>query len=418
MDELKGRINTLKAKAHEERSRRLSSMSSRTPSPFVAKENWYNDAESVKSQPTASDSGLGWSSGPSQELPSLHRKKSGSNSDEDSRSSRSRTTAERTPPKYAESTYEDAEETLDKIKEEPEDSDEPSTPSTGVLRGFEQKVLMGPQDPTEEELGYNVDEILNGQHNSSFDDVEDYDRESSPDAASLDGQSEYFDSVPVMAERHEDRADAFDYENFFLHSAMGSYTRDRRDSVGSESSVETTRPSTPKRPATALKSVVEASSPPRAVPTGYGTLVEDTPGLHRRSQSVDSISTVATFQTATEGAGSDGEDEGEDPLDVVTQRMLSPAFQAPQAPLSNARSNGVHHHMEQHELAAAFLSSILGIEANGSKDVPPQDVALVEGVLDSLQAVVTNLRAQPRDYDRREWRRRLDAAKRALDQLE
>lgn len=424
MDELKGRINSLKAKASEDRSKRLSSMSSTSSSPFTAADKWYNDSASVKSHQLSVETNGGRRSASSPNPPSLHRKKSGS-TDEDSHSSRSRKTTERTQQTfYAESTYEDAEDTLGKIREEPEDSDEPSTPSTSVLAD-EQKVLMGPQDPTDDELGYNVDEILNGQHNRDFED-EEYDRESSPDAASLDGQSEYFDSVPVMAERHEDRADAFDYENFFLHSAMGSYTRDRRDSVSSESSVETTRPSSPKRPSTAMKAVTEASSPPRTVRTGFGTIVEDSPGLHRRSHSVESISTVATFQTATEGAGSNGSDDGDDPLDVVTQRILSPGFQSP-APPSPKRShapltNGVpsrqgHYPMQQHELSAAFLSSLLGTEENGSKDVPATDVALVEGVLSSLQSVVTNLRAQPRDYDKREWRRRLDAAKRALDQL-
>lgn len=143
---------------------------------------------------------------------------------------------------------------------------------------------------------------------------------------------------------------------------------------------------------------------------------------------MESISTVATFQTATEGAGSDGsDDDGEDPLDIVTQRILSPAMHSP-VPISPKQSidPAIHmppaqhgfHLMEQHELATAFLSSLLGIETHGSKDVPAQDVALVEGVLGSLQSVVANLRAQPRDYDRREWRRRLDAAKRALDELE
>jgi hypothetical protein len=71
--------------------------------------------------------------------------------------------------------------------------------------------------------------------------------------------TEYFDSAETPAERHEDREDAFDYENFFLHSAMGTYSREVRrgerpgsnssDSDGgdfsdgeSTGSVETTRP--------------------------------------------------------------------------------------------------------------------------------------------------------------------------------
>merc|ERR1712000_350069 len=47
------------------------------------------------------------------------------------------------------------------------------------------------------------------------------------------------------AERHEDRYDAFDYENMFLHSALGNYTgtgtRSDTPSESDNSSVTTTR---------------------------------------------------------------------------------------------------------------------------------------------------------------------------------
>lgn len=63
------------------------------------------------------------------------------------------------------------------------------------------------------------------------------------------------DVVQILEpERHEDRADAFDYENFFLHSALGNYSQtnlhrrnvsqvtvDSRNSYNSTDSVETTR---------------------------------------------------------------------------------------------------------------------------------------------------------------------------------
>ncbi|RDA94101.1 hypothetical protein CP533_6595 [Ophiocordyceps camponoti-saundersi (nom. inval.)] len=66
------------------------------------------------------------------------------------------------------------------------------------------------------------------------------------DEHSESGDSLYHDSSshPIS---HEDREDAFDYERFFLHSAMGTisqqgfYRRGSMSSEGSESSVETTR---------------------------------------------------------------------------------------------------------------------------------------------------------------------------------
>ncbi|KAH6898445.1 hypothetical protein B0T10DRAFT_578175 [Thelonectria olida] len=95
------------------------------------------------------------------------------------------------------------------------------------------------------------------------------------DFDSESGESLYHDTFqhPIS---HEDREDAFDYEHFFLHSAMGTISqqrleRERRGSFGSvssEESVETTR----------------------------GPIVD----LPRRS-SIDTMSSVNSFATATEG---------------------------------------------------------------------------------------------------------------------
>lgn len=97
----------------------------------------------------------------------------------------------------------------------------------------------------------------------------------------LDGWSESGDSMyhdtrqhPVS---HEDREDAFDYEHFFLHSAMGTLSRQprsRRGSSGSDESddsAETTRGPLPR---------------------------------HGRNPSLDTLTTVDSFTTAAEGRAS------------------------------------------------------------------------------------------------------------------
>ena len=74
-------------------------------------------------------------------------------------------------------------------------------------------------------------------------------QDAEPDVPSIPGGFQ-----TVEPERHEDRADAFDYENFFLHSALGNYsqvgfhrrnisqaTAHSRMSYESNDSVETTR---------------------------------------------------------------------------------------------------------------------------------------------------------------------------------
>ncbi|KAI1276166.1 hypothetical protein F5Y07DRAFT_142716 [Xylaria sp. FL0933] len=105
------------------------------------------------------------------------------------------------------------------------------------------------------------------------------------ESASESGASSYHDSVQAQIS-HEDREDAFDYEHFFLHSAMGSMSRRRmrrkgsNDSFSSEDSVETTRgPS-----------------------VSQTTNVAAIKAVHRsRRGSAGSTSTMDSFATATEG---------------------------------------------------------------------------------------------------------------------
>ncbi|OTB16004.1 hypothetical protein K445DRAFT_75014 [Daldinia sp. EC12] len=113
------------------------------------------------------------------------------------------------------------------------------------------------------------------------------------DGASESGASSYYDSVQNQVS-HEDREDAFDYEHFFLHSAMGSMSRSRlrnkgsRASFSSEDSVETTR-----GPAA---STTTASASHRI-------------GRHSRRGSTGSISSFDSFATATEGRSTRAENE-------------------------------------------------------------------------------------------------------------
>jgi hypothetical protein len=101
--------------------------------------------------------------------------------------------------------------------------------------------------------------------------------EDDPDWASDGGDSQYHDTFQETVS-HEDREDAFDYEHFFLHSAMGSLTRarsGRRGSSGSESSedsVETTR--------------------------------GPTSSMSKRRRSFDTVASEDSFATATEGRAS------------------------------------------------------------------------------------------------------------------
>lgn len=106
------------------------------------------------------------------------------------------------------------------------------------------------------------------------------------DAVSDSGDSVYHESVQHVIS-HEDREDAFDYEHFFLHSAMGTISqrmarRGSDASFTSEDSVETTR-----------GPVVESEDADQ----------ENSSGMTRRGSEA-SISTMESFATATEGLSS------------------------------------------------------------------------------------------------------------------
>ena len=127
--------------------------------------------------------------------------------------------------------------------------------------------------------------------------------------ASVYQDAETEQAPPVVA--HEDRADAFDYEHFFLHSAMGTYSnKGRKNSASSEdsvSSVETAKGPTTRGlegdDMTEVEYDDEIDFEP-STPETPEKLKEIERNLHKRTFSDESVSTLATFATATEGRDS------------------------------------------------------------------------------------------------------------------
>jgi len=449
MDELKGKISSLRERAREENLRRQSLNSLRTPSPFTAAENWYHGADTYKGQAWTTDAGVGWSpnsspvaqSGPTGLEVLQHKVKHDHHHEPKTISSQSQNPSS----DYQESNYEDAEASLEYSKASSEKNHAPTVSSSTLdaERAYnvdddfrEEKVLMGPDDPA-------LDEVTPVRHAKSEPEHE-QEHEHEPQLGqrgevtdegfedeSVSGHSEYFEASTAVAERHEDRADAFDYEHFYLHSAMGTL---RRASMSSEESVETTRPVSPNHSTT----VIQKSSPNKA---------DQFPGLHRRSQSVETISTIASFQTATEGHDTDKNSEGDkitnNPLDTITQQILNsnvparhtdilstfkvPSIGSPARPSSKRSSerpitpmtpttttrNMIQIHSPGFALASTFLEND---SISGPSEQLQQDRALVANVLATLQQACRKMQNQPTDaYERRVWRRRLDAARRALD---
>lgn len=437
MHDLKGRLSVLRDRARDDTMKRRSMQSLRTPSPFTAAEQWYTQDKSYASPGLSADAGMSLPSPPHEKRDAFDDDCSGVTEDEIILNSR-----------YAASETGTVYEDLSERHQSPEANHH--EPQTSDSEGNYETAVEESQDlELEDDTDYN-DEMVTREE------PQDYESDSSM----------YHDSLEVPIS-HEDREDAFDYEHFFLHSAMGTMSQqraERRGSFSSEDSVETTRgPSAP----------------------------EDRPTLgHLRSESTDSISTIDTFQTATEGTGSDEDDEeSRDTFgaqDVNSPVLRSPNLEDPKrstfgtsAPNdlssksmfavpeeSNRPISAIHTPLQRNDAAGhrPSISSVSSTESSGTQRSFPlihepqsdestngrltprvshqsssstlvddmsngerqepspvhmlgrDDQVLVERLVASLGKCVLGLQEAGRgSYEGRVWRRRLDFARRTLE---
>ncbi|KAI1202371.1 hypothetical protein F5X97DRAFT_236180 [Nemania serpens] len=263
VNDLKGRLSNLRDQARADSLKRRSLQSLRTPSPFTHArvEQWYADTgsheESVAQQGDSnaqttleSRTGLYDQTGSSVEAEAVRQ---------------GHDTLHVVEPSYAEGPAPSA--TLNPI-----DSQQVSPTITASTK------------LNASEVADYVDDSDNGDDVRTEDGYEFSQTGDFDESASESGASSYHDSVQVQVS-HEDREDAFDYEHFFLHSAMGSMSRRRmrrkgsNDSVSSDDSVETTR------------------GPATSQPMGVAAIKTGRP----RRGSTGSTSTMDSFATATEG---------------------------------------------------------------------------------------------------------------------
>lgn len=271
MHDLKGRLSVLRDRARDDTMKRRSLQSLRTPSPFTAAEQWYTTDKSYVTPGLSTDAGVGQSSGDKVEIKSHHV---------DSSLPEVSDGATTPTPDYAQSEtasiYEEASENQHD-EENLENNHEPEI----------QQVL---QNGVYEKTAADVEDV------EASDDVDEYYDGVSENVTYESDSSIYHDATSIS---HEDREDAFDYEHFFLHSAMGTINQqrlERRDSFSSEGSAETAR--------------------------GPQADNKTRPLSYLRSQSAASISTMNTFATATEGLESEA-DIQDDQYDFAVQQAVA-----------------------------------------------------------------------------------------------
>ncbi|KAL3480228.1 hypothetical protein BJX99DRAFT_220946 [Aspergillus californicus] len=386
-DQMKGlhiKISTLKVKAQEDNLRRRSLQSLRTPSPLTAASHWYANPL----DPTASNDHLHPNAGYGHDSP--RSSQGGSSGHTSSNTDSTLLVPETIPP-------------------------EPRSPTDGAI--------FPPFELTDHEDEQSVSESL-------YEDAEEGTSDSEIDREALeeilrepldeDLALEAFPPVPQHHDDtpHEEREDAFDYEHFILHSALGNYTqaRMRRQSNGSDTSVETTRPIRERRSV-----------------------------RHSRTNSTNSVSTVASFATAAEG--SDDVDsvlywdrKFNDELNYqYVEEDHHPDFERPDSEtlLAPRKSRLDHLNSERPDsaatgsatptsLASSLVSTVRAAAspypnaANSNLGINEDDTRLLENLFKSLGDVCMELQELTTvpDYDEKQaklLRRRLEAARRVLD---
>ena len=286
MNDLKGRISSLKLKAQEDHLRRQSLQSLRTPSPFTSAESWYSGTHAYQQggSPITANAGLGI----------------------------------KTASPTRKALFQDCDEASSPTTTTSQHEGESLVVGDAKERGYLETAQPFPQQHGEAAVRRPSTELEVFEEEEEEEDLQETDE---GDYVSVDGDdvgneadSVYEDAVYEMAatERHEDRVDAFDYEHFFLHSAMGTYSLDgRRDSTSSNSSTATTRP------VTAVQTPAELNGAEKRV------------SLHQRNPSVDSVSTVASFATAAEHQSDDEDEDENEQMDQFSQQILAHSNPAP-----------------------------------------------------------------------------------------
>ncbi|KAM0203871.1 hypothetical protein ACHAPI_000871 [Fusarium lateritium] len=291
MKDLKGKISNLKEQARADSLKRRSLQSLRTPSPFTHARWDQGYSESRKSQDTTPETSPfqpPWKQEESQDkangqISPKHDTKDTSELEQTKVADDEHVNAEYADApsgpemsgdaivhEHVASSRLDAEHDLGDKLDAQEDDDMIDDGET-----WEGDLEQDGEEVNQVEQQYN---LQNGGHANDMDDDDD---DEFVDFESESGESSYHDAFQIPVS-HEDREDAFDYEHFFLHSAMGSMSQRRRESwssVSSGDSVETTR------------------GPVPATATDFDS-------DHERRPSVDTMSSFNSFATATEGRSS------------------------------------------------------------------------------------------------------------------
>ncbi|KAK4993913.1 hypothetical protein LTR50_000127 [Elasticomyces elasticus] len=397
---LKGRISSLRERAREDILRRQNLHSVKSTSPVSEAGDWYAGARGYDNEALSDDAGVGWSPTP----PAI-----ASFPAHDYRNSED---LHGNAFDYEDSSY------------ELQMGGRMSYASQEPMEESKQPVVKYPDSPL------SSDRHLDSMPTDIISERDD----------GVDGDSIYEDAPYSPPQRHEDRPDAFDYENFFLHSAMGNFGTPRRSSsFSSTDSIET------------AKGITLDTEQPPPTPETPEQLRDIERNIHGRTYSTESASTLASFATAIEAQKEGRRSAQRAPLESRTEspsdRSAPPSKAAlPSNPGPDRADSGVgisdrptstsgrstprlppptttpantalgHDNATTQQSSWALASSAL-LDPR-SEPLGLRDKALLFTVFESLRNVTMRLQRGGEGEglgESRAMRRRLDEARRVLD---
>ena len=419
MQELRGIVIPLKKRMEQDRMHRRSLQSLKAPSPFTVSRDWPNTEPSLRVSPPRHESQI-----------------------ESNGQHTARPTARGFSGISAPTTFDEDDDSEDNF--EIENGRKDSVGPNDLFNPFPTSFL---EAGNYEAAMASLSEPRNRHSTQSLPEPDE------KDVTIVKDGNTYEPTISVV-EKHEDRPDAFSYENAFLYSGMGTFSRPnheslktisplistsfsppfkRRLSQSSSGSAETTKPVSPTVPAVRVPSTTLQQ--PLAIPERNGPLKNG--AGHSRQNSKDSISTVNTFATAIE-SNSRGDDGNLD-FDLALPRPASPrqmttgillprgvSSKAQETEMTRAATSVISQQVQPEGETDASISANRRspmmeklLECAGVPELSAEDGLVVEDILTLLQSACRGLHRRgednPSSKTDRDWRQCLNEARQVLE---
>lgn len=242
-----------------------------------------------------------------------------------------------------------------------------------------------------------------------------------PEHRSVLDEAELNEMEPDFEESHENRADAFDYEHFIIHSVLNTAKLHRPRSERSSSSASSTSVSTPRGPSGEVED-----------DTGNSSTARDMDSLEQSNQSVASFATAHSFMNTSDSESDAEEQTSDDERELLDNEAAWPTPPATNSNPTSGRGSVQHSTRNSKQVIgngltneaaprvvggrpASMVYSAVIDQASGSSNMSEDDETLIRSLAESMRHACKELQRSAVDPTRADdWRYRLEEARRLL----